>query len=102
MMPPMFPPKFCIPDTVPTIFFSQTACVRVQVFGEQMPRPHSEIVNNHTAASLLETSPAGTIRQPIARPTTMKSLRTARSSQPRLTNQSLNNPARMIIADIGR
>src|SRR2546426_8906812 len=102
MMPPTLPPKFCIPDTVPTIFFSQTAWVSVQVFGEQIPNPHSEMVNNETATSLFDTKPAGTIKQPIARPTMMQSFRTFFSSRPRFTIQSLNTPAKIIIADIVR
>src|SRR6185503_14383955 len=91
-----------MPVTEPTILFSHTACVSVHVFGEQMPNPHSEIVSSQTAVSLLDTSPAGTIKQPIARPAMMNHRRTRFSSRPRLTSQSLNKPAAMMMADIGR
>src|SRR5436309_15300337 len=102
MMPPTLPPKFCIPDTVPTIFFSQTAWVSVQVFGEQMPNPQSELVNHVTATSLFDTKPAGTIKQRIARRTMMKSFRTFFSLRPRFTIQSLKMPDKLTIAEIGR
>src|SRR6185436_13136047 len=91
-----------MPVTEPTIFFSHTACVNVQVFGEQIPRPHSEIVNNQTAVTLLDTNPAGTIKHPIASPTMMNNLRTCFSARPRFTSQSLKNPDAMIITDIGK
>src|ERR1043165_5097179 len=101
-MPPRFPPKFWIPVTEPTIFFSQTACVNVQVFGEQIPRPDNEIVSSQTAVTLLVTNPAGTIKHPIGSPVIMNSRRTCFSGGPRRTSQSLSTPAAIMMTDIGK
>src|ERR1043166_6174463 len=102
IMPPTVPPKFCMPVTDPTIFFSQTACVKVHVFGDEIPSPHSEMVSNQTAANLLKTSPAGTIKHPIAKPTIINQRLTSFSARPRLTSQSLKKPDAIMMADIGR
>src|SRR5437899_17621 len=91
-----------MPVTDPTIFFSQTACVNVQVLGEQMPNPQSEIVSSQTAVNLFETVPARTIKHPIASPMIMNQRRTCFSARPRRTSQSLSKPAPIIIADIGK
>src|ERR1043165_6741044 len=101
-MPPRLPPKFCMPETVPTLVLEQTACVSVQVFGEHSPRPHREIVNSQTAVILSSTRPAGQISRPIQSPTTMNVLRTRLSDSPRLMSRSLIAPESRMMTDIAR
>ena len=90
------------PDAVPTTSFSQTACVSVQVFGVANPSPATAAVSNQTDVILSATRPAGTIKQQISIPATMKSLRMRISLPPRRTSQSLSKPETRITADIAR
>src|SRR5215831_13035771 len=52
MMPPTLPPKFWIPDTVPTTRLVLHACVRLHVLGEARPRPQRDVSSNHTDVRL--------------------------------------------------
>src|SRR5262249_24555308 len=89
---PTLPPKFWMPETVPTIFFELTACVSAHVLGDATPRPLRLMDSNHTAVILSSTKPAGTIRQQISIPMAINILRTLFSSFPRRISQSLSAP----------
>src|SRR5262245_55883458 len=102
MIPPTLPPKFWIPEAVPTMFFEHTAWVRVQVLGEASPSPQSDVANSQTDVILSSTIPAGTIKHAMAMPTAMNPFRTAVSRQHLRISQSLAKPASMMVTDIAR
>ena len=102
MMPATLPPKFWMPDTVPTRRFVQHACVMLQVLGAATPRPQSEINNSQTDVPLSWTRPAGTMASAIAKPIAMNVLRTRNSRNPAAMSRSVATPDSTITIDMTR